>query len=263
MTQGMDSEGSSDKPPKPRNTEARKEQNRIASRAYTLLDQILKTDDVADSSPSSPSDAGDCALSVMCSSSSSRDSSGSPLPAPEALPVSDATAPLWPPNIADGMSDLTNHYGGVVSDSLDNLWMGALGQDGYVFDAHHGLVDIYHPANVPLLESQLHPGLTPLISSYPPPEDTLLEEHYGVSHVAESQGTHDTRHDAPYSYSEVGVHPAQDSAVDAVLNSFSQLDESQQRRVLKIIHRKRGRTGPVPLAWDMTLSYPVTPPPGM
>lgn len=264
------------KVPKPRNTEARKEQNRIASRAYSeslhrwlgmnfhvelttfpgekrrhklaLLDHILNTDD--GESPSSHSEADDAhgVLSVA----HSRDTSISPMPTPQLLATA-STASTWP--ASDHMSAETENFGG---GTFDDLWMNDFDRSNNIFATDSEFVTGYHTSST----TPFAPNLS-LPTSIP--VDQILGTVHTNSYPDPARSTSGTGQETPLIYDDPALNSdMHGSAMTAALDSFSRLNPAQQQQLLDIIHKQRNMSTVMGSnqTWNTQVDYPATPPAG-
>ncbi|KAK9776969.1 putative BZIP domain-containing protein [Seiridium cardinale] len=249
---------------KPRNTEARKEQNRIASRAYrekrkqklALLDQILSTED-GDSSIS-PSE-GDDSQGIM-SVASSRQASSSPVPAPSHM-LGAVPTTVWPSN-GQALAG-TDQFG---AGHFDELWMSDLEPSSGMFGPTHNFVAPFHAADITPLENstQFPPSLPAMTALHSMPVDPTLPTPHAGSYTEHARNTPRAGHETPSIYDQPSFNSNSNSAMAAALESFSRLNAAQQQQLLEIIYKRRGMPGAMELdrTWDMHVNYPATPPAG-
>lgn len=248
---------------KSRNSEVRKEQNRIASRAYrekrkqklALLDSLLKSESQNSSSPQSETDDIHSALPVI----QSRQASESPVP--------QHATELWP-----SVSHLPpiNHFGG---ETVDDLWMNGFDDRSTdMFAAGSDFVSAFdhdHMANhlAETAAAAQYLSTIPSIPALPPmvhmPLDPMLSDDH-MTHY-EDQSTHLTSSSASTSttgiskrdssiYDESSFGSDQDSPMIAALESFTKLDMAQQQQLLAVIQKQNGM--PPVLAYDRTWDTP-------
>ncbi|ETS86590.1 hypothetical protein PFICI_00418 [Pestalotiopsis fici W106-1] len=262
------------KTPKPRNSEARKEQNRIASRAYrekrkqklALLDQILNIEDTdAASSPSDIDGISQGSLSVVAQS---REPSQSPVPA---TTTSLATAPP----VLSWLSTSSNTHLPGESLSLDMTGGGggrggeAFGSDMWFTEYEYTDSTINNNNNntTTLFGATDHQDFmtTP---AYPNHHAHQYTADYATSsdlhhhHIAPStppQTCLDTgaMYDTTTWLSQSKESPSE-TPVAAALAVFSHLSPTQQDQMLEIIYKQRGILGTTSL--NNGVNCPATPP---
>ncbi|KAI0125937.1 hypothetical protein BJ170DRAFT_597166 [Xylariales sp. AK1849] len=251
------------KAPKTRNSEARREQNRVASRAYrekrkqklALLDRILKPDNQESPSPSSELDDDPDSLSVI----HSRQTSMSPGPTPQ------PAAPCTTIRPSAGQTLGTNsQFGG---DSFDDLWMNGFDRSNEIFGTSQDFVTAFDPSNVttpsPGTTAQFLASITTM-APLPPLPTTPIDPillHAGpyqdrITHPESAPG-----HDNTSMYDESSFGSGHESPMAAALKSFAKLSEAQQQQVLEVIYRRKGLSAAPGLdrAW---VDYLITPPAG-
>ncbi|KAK6208401.1 tRNA (guanine-N(7)-)-methyltransferase non-catalytic subunit trm82 [Pestalotiopsis sp. IQ-011] len=206
------------KTPKPRNSEARKEQNRIASRAYN---QILNIEDPTNNPPSSPSDAGGgSSLSGLSIAATSREASRSPAPAPQDRAAA-ATSP--PPVTTTWHADNGSYHSAVADPFEGDMWFGEYdhGSGGGMFGADRDFMPTYHHVH---------------------------HQHHRHSADAAALGDYSACYPAPDVYQHappVAAEPKlplqseQNSAMAVALDAYSRLNSTQQDQMLNIIHKRR------------------------
>ncbi|KAI4858810.1 hypothetical protein F4820DRAFT_454503 [Hypoxylon rubiginosum] len=234
---------------KKRNSDVRKEQNRIASRAYrekrkqklALLDEILKTDSQTDSM-SSVSDETE-GYTASWSLAQSRHASNSPVPAAlSTVPV----ASQWP-TTSPSMSSAVPVYS---HDSYDN-WMNCFDRPSNAFSSSNDYVQQFEVGgtsldtaasyNMPPLPSMTSAPSTPPVP--PMPLDPLLVASF-APHSHHSQPVHITSSSNLPTYSneslqrQLWVDSLEDNAVVA-LERFGELSHVQQKQVLALIQERR------------------------
>lgn len=268
--------------PKKRNSDVRKEQNRIASRAYrekrkqklALLDEILKSDSQTDSM-SSVSDETD-GYTASWTLAQSRHASNSPVPAAlHTVPVTTQ----WPTTSPPTSSTIS----GYSHDTYDN-WMNCFDRTSNAFPTSNDYGQQFIPTEVgehPLdaaASYNMHsmPSLTSAPSTppvLPAPLDPMLVSSHFVPHHHHTQTTQNqsitSSSNLPtYSNDElqrqVWVESLEEDAL-AALERFGSLTHIQQQQVLSMIHKRRNISQNI--SNEQTLEYnryPVcqaTPPP--
>ncbi|OTB08835.1 hypothetical protein M426DRAFT_18904 [Hypoxylon sp. CI-4A] len=254
------------KAPKKRNSDIRKEQNRIASRAYrekrkqklALLDEILKTDSQTDSM-SSASDETEAH-----SASWSRQASDSPVPA--------ALVPTQWSTASPSMSSAVPSYGHNTYDG----WMNPFEQQNNAFPTSNDYMN-------PFISPEVGSNSLEVSSSYsvqpissitsapltPPVPPILLDPLLGGGHYT-PQHTYATHHqniaDSPdpvYGDDEIQrqlwVASLEDNTL-AALEKFAGFSHVQQQQILAVIQKRKN----IPSHQGLELRYPAyqsTPPP--
>ncbi|KAI0176293.1 hypothetical protein GGR52DRAFT_354321 [Hypoxylon sp. FL1284] len=238
---------------KKRNSDVRKEQNRIASRAYrekrkqklALLDEILKTDSQTDSM-SSVSDETE-GYTAAWSLAQSRHASGSPVPA--ALSTVPTTAAQWS-TTGPPMPSVVPEYG---HDSYDG-WTSYFGRSGNAFPASNDYtqqfvlaevgghsLDTASSYNLPSIPSMTSGSSTPpmppisldplLATSFQAQPHHTQPLHISSSSNLPSYGGEDLQR-------QLWIDSLDDNSVLA-LKRFGGLSYVQQRQVLATIQEKR------------------------
>ncbi|KAJ2992553.1 hypothetical protein NUW58_g2125 [Xylaria curta] len=238
---------------KGRNSDIRKEQNRIASRAYrekrrqklALLDEILKSDIHTDSMSSvsdeteynSPAPAPE--FRVMESTSRTRHSSNSPAPyymsaIPALAPVSAGIQPV-PSN---GPNRDTEAY---VSYSVKDYGQEAerlATHSGYASDPNVSSIGISSGCVSPLPPTTSMPS-TPMF----PFDDDFLGESFGTYPLPDG------------SMSSFPAVPGYDSNMMNALQCLSRLDDSQQQQLVAYIQKRRNVVQPTTADHPFHLGY--------
>ncbi|KAH8676312.1 hypothetical protein BX600DRAFT_432829 [Xylariales sp. PMI_506] len=248
------------KTPKSRNSEARKEQNRIASRAYrekrkqklALLDQILKTD--SQGSPSSSSELDDYPPSL--SITHSRQASRSPGIIPE---TTSAPMPSWPPS-SQPTPSVPQYY----NETFDEMWLSGLergdnvyggSEQGFGTAFNHSEATHHHLEPIP----QFPPGMNtmPSLPALPQmPLGTVASRGRAASYHNPSAPPRPSHPNATM-YDDSHFGPQSGLAVADLFDRYSKLNPAQQHHFLEMIYRREG----VSPAMGAT-HYPVTPPAG-
>ncbi|KAI1345150.1 hypothetical protein F5Y15DRAFT_18678 [Xylariaceae sp. FL0016] len=210
------------KGPKSRNSEVRKEQNRIASRAYrekrkqrlALLDEILKSDSQTDSM-SSVSDETQ-GISTPHSVSRCRDLAKSPAPKASSLP----TKPQWP---AVAQSFRQEPY--------ENHWMKYSDRNSDMFATPHNYL--------PPTPSHYIPSVAPTPSATSTPVFSF-DPGITTPHLISYQ-IYPTYFQEPQSLSRYDGSEVQSSEEDmmSAVESLSRLNSSQQQQVMAAVQRRR------------------------
>ncbi|RYP64632.1 hypothetical protein DL769_006581 [Monosporascus sp. CRB-8-3] len=237
---------------KSRNSEARKEQNRVASRAYrekrkqklALLDVLLKND------------ARDCASSV----SDETEEYQRPLPLPGSRHISISPAPpaiptaslpsQWPATSQDMMPRVPS-YG---AETYDDSWMNYLDRPGGTFHGEQGFARTFVPPDATGFSlgssSQFYPAANPATSlpSIPsiPVDPNLTGCHTTAydSHLTQPEDSHAFRYDVPgYDDDKVRSWIADmDPKVMRSLENFASLSRQQQEHVLALIRKQQSQS---------------------
>ncbi|KAI1383215.1 uncharacterized protein F4822DRAFT_68906 [Hypoxylon trugodes] len=264
------------KPPKKRNSEVRKEQNRIASRAYrekrkqklALLDEILKTDSQTDSM-SSVSDETEGYTTSW--SFQSRQASNSPIPA--ALTTVPVTTQWQAPS--PSMASSVPAFG---QESYDG-WMNSFSHSNDAFPASTDYTHPFIPTDVrehTLGASTSYPMQTiPSITSTPstppvpsiPLDPSLVANHYTPQtqpvqsqHILHSSNP---THDNDEIQRQLWVASLENNTLVA-LERFSGLNHIQQEQVLDLVRKRRGLLQNTTSHQNLEFNYPTcqaTPPP--
>ncbi|KAI2629730.1 hypothetical protein GGR54DRAFT_635911 [Hypoxylon sp. NC1633] len=242
------------KAPKKRNSDVRKEQNRIASRAYrekrkqklALLDEILKSDSQTDSMSSVSDETEGYAGSW---SLQSRQASNSPAPA--ALPVVPVAA-QWPA-ASPSMSSAVPGY----SHGAYESWMNSFEQQSHVYSTSNDYVQPFIPNevgdhsldaaasyNVPSIPSITSAPSTPSLNSIP--LDPILANHFAMQHHQNQTTQSQTMTNSPglpsYSDGEMQrqswVASLDDDTLGA-LERFAGFSHVQQQQILALIQKRR------------------------
>ncbi|CAJ2501806.1 Uu.00g046590.m01.CDS01 [Anthostomella pinea] len=231
---------------KSRNTDVRKEQNRVASRAYrekrrqklALLDELLKSDSCADSM-SSVSDETDAAQTPL-SISQSRHASKSP--APPTLPTIPVAA-QWPP-VAQAMGSSGPTFG---QETYASYWMDCFDRPGDFVTANTTYSHPFIPTDVDgsNLGTSSSQYITPIpsIPSMPstpqfPAESEPSDRNLAPYHTSSlpSNSVHDLPSLPGYDSVEI---PALESDMMNALESLAKLNDAQQQQILTLIQKKR------------------------
>ncbi|KAI0008021.1 hypothetical protein F4779DRAFT_468085 [Xylariaceae sp. FL0662B] len=228
-----------------RNSDIRKEQNRIASRAYrekrkqklALLNEILKSDSQTDSM-SSVSDEAD-GYHTSLPFSQSRHASHSPTPA--VLPLVSVPSSPWPaasPPMASGVQAYSQ--GG-----YDSCWMDSLGPPPN--DEFPGRSDYVHPfipadaAGNPLGTATQYIPSIPSVAALPPTPPLPLDPLLADSALAR-QGITNSPNFSVYDDEEARRQAwaaGLEEDVMVALECFAKLNSVQQQQVLAIIQKGR------------------------
>lgn len=229
------------KAPKKRNSDVRKEQNRIASRAYrekrkqklALLDEILKSDSQTDSM-SSVSDETEGYTTSW--SLQSRQASNSPIPAAlSTVPVASSWPVVSPP-----MSSAVPNYG---HDTYDG-WMNSFEHTSHTFPTSNDYVQSYLATEVrdhsldasASFNMQSIPSVTSTPSTPPVPSvplDPMLVNQFTQHHPqsAHNQGDDEISR-------QLWVGSLEDNALTA-LERFGGYSHVQQQQVLGWVRKRR------------------------
>ncbi|KAI1096215.1 hypothetical protein F5B19DRAFT_488830 [Rostrohypoxylon terebratum] len=257
------------KAPKKRNSDVRKEQNRIASRAYrekrkqklALLDEILKSDSQTDSM-SSVSDETEGYTTSW--SLQSRQASNSPIPvALSAVPVTSSWPVVSPP-----MSSAVPNYG---HDTYDG-WMNSFDHPSHTFPTSNDYVQSYLATEVrdhsldtsASYNMQSIPSVTSTPSTPPVPAvplDPMLVNQFAQHHhpqSMQSQGDDEISR-------QLWVGSLEDNALTA-LERFGGYSHVQQQQVLAWVRKRRNLSHNTSSHQGLEYRYPTcqaTPPPSV
>ncbi|OTA64551.1 hypothetical protein K449DRAFT_404075 [Hypoxylon sp. EC38] len=264
------------KAPKKRNSDIRKEQNRIASRAYrekrkqklALLDEILKTDSQTDSM-SSVSDDNE---GYTTSWSLSRHASNSPVPATlSAVPVNSPWPVMSPP-----LSSSVPGYGHEAYDG----WMNSFDQQSNGYSTGNDYVHPYipnevgdnalgtsAPYNVQSITSITSAPSTPPVAPVPL-DPMLVANHFTQQQRHPQPGQHpnlpnSSTYGGEETQRQLWVGSLEDNAMVA-LERFAGFSYVQQQQVLAMIRKRRNMSQNTSSHQAMEYGYPTcqaTPPP--
>ncbi|KAL7629331.1 hypothetical protein AAE478_000851 [Parahypoxylon ruwenzoriense] len=266
------------KTPKKRNSDVRKEQNRIASRAYrekrkqklALLDEILKSDSQTDSMSSVSDEAEGYAGSWTFSQS--RHASNSPVPAVlSTVPVTTA----WPAP----SESMTPGVQGYTQDVYDG-WIDCFDRPNNAFPTSNDYVQQFISPGVAghSLEAsapynmQSMPSITSASSPPHVPLDPMLVSghltpHHHHTHPVPNQSIPDSSSLPVYGDDEVQkelwVASLKEDALTA-LERFAGYSHVQQQQILGLIQKRRGLPQNAPNDQGLEFGYPTcqaTPPP--
>ncbi|RYP34969.1 hypothetical protein DL767_004046 [Monosporascus sp. MG133] len=237
---------------KSRNSEARKEQNRLASRAYrekrkqklALLDELLKTD--ARDSASSVSDETD-EYQTSLPLPGSRHISTSP--APPAIPTASLPS-QWP---VTGQ-DMVLRVPGYGAETYDDGWMNYLDRSGDILHGQQGFARTFVLPDATGFSlgssSQFYPAANSAtsLSSIPPmPVDPNLTGGHPTtydSHLTQPENSHAFRYDVPGCDDDKvrSCIADMDPKVMRSLENFASLSHRQQEHVLALIRRQQNQS---------------------
>ncbi|RYP56534.1 hypothetical protein DL771_011853 [Monosporascus sp. 5C6A] len=239
------------KAPKSRNSEARKEQNRVASRVYrekrkqklALLDELLKND--ARDSASSVSDETE-EYQRSLSLPASRHISTSP---PRAIPT-----PLLPSQWPVTGQDIVPRVPSYGAETYDDSWMNYLDGSDDVFHGDQDVARTFVPPDATGFSlgssSQFYPAANSAtsLSSIPPvpvaPNLTGGHTTTYDSHLTQPENSHASRYDVP-GYEDDKVRSCiadMDPKVMRSLENFASLSRRQQEHVLALIRKQQSRS---------------------
>ncbi|KAI1082874.1 hypothetical protein F5B20DRAFT_487971 [Whalleya microplaca] len=242
---------------KSRNSDVRKEQNRVASRAYrekrkqklALLNEILKSDSQTDSM-SSVSDETD-GYHASLSFPDSRHASHSPTPS--VLPAVPVSAP-WPPANQPMPSGVPAYGQG----GYDSCWMDSLGRPNDEFAERSDYVNSFIPTDAvgnPLGSSAQYlpsiPTIASLPSTPPMPLDPLLADNT-LGHQNIGGSPNFSVYDDEEAQRQVWSTGLEDDVL-VTLENFAKLNNAQQQQVLSII--QKGRIPQQPTSSDQNFDY--------
>ncbi|ORY60190.1 uncharacterized protein BCR38DRAFT_526721 [Pseudomassariella vexata] len=226
------------KDPKIRKSEVRKEQNRVASRAYrekrkqklALLEQILQTE--SRKSPGSTSDFDETygALPVL----RSRESSSS---APTQLP-SVPVPTSWPMDSQALAPAMT--FG---EDSFHEAWMNVFDRTNDTFDGGNDFVSTFDSKNIidnsasylptfpsmPHIPSMITMALDPLLS----------EAHLNPYHPTQSADTARASSQRNSACDQSWFGSGDETSMAVALETFSRLNEAQQQQLLAVLSKRK------------------------
>ncbi|RYO87907.1 hypothetical protein DL766_005283 [Monosporascus sp. MC13-8B] len=240
------------KAPKSRNSEARKEQNRVASRAYrekrkqklALLDELLKND--ARDSVSSVSDETEEYQRSL------------PLPGSRHTPTSPAppamvTASLPSQWLVTGQ-DMVPRVSSYGADMYDDSWVNYLDRSGDMFHREPDFARTFGLPDATGLSlgssSQFYAAANSAtsLSSIPPiPVDPNLTGGHTTtydSHITQPENSHAFRYDVP-GYDDDKVRSCMadmDPKVMRSLENFASLSRRQQEHVLALIRKQQSQS---------------------
>ncbi|KAI1382229.1 hypothetical protein F4677DRAFT_401286 [Hypoxylon crocopeplum] len=265
------------KTPKKRNSDVRKEQNRIASRAYrekrkqklALLDEILKTDSQTDSMSSVSDETEGYTASWALQS---RQASNSPVPA--TLPV--VPVPAQWPAASPSMPPAVPAYG---HDTYDG-WMNSFDQQNNAYTTGNTYGHTFIPTevgenslNTASYNMQSIPSITSAPSTPPVPPvplDPMLVNHYAPHHHTQLGQNHSiTNPSSLPTYGDDEVHrqswvaSLEDDVLVAV-ERFAGFSHVQQQQVLALIQKRRDLSRNTSGHQSLDFRYPAcqaTPPP--
>ncbi|KAI2467723.1 hypothetical protein F4781DRAFT_400931 [Annulohypoxylon bovei var. microspora] len=262
---------------KKRNSDVRKEQNRIASRAYrekrkqklALLDEILKSDSQTDSM-SSVSDETEGYTTSW--SLQSRQASNSPIPA--ALSTVPVASP-WPV-VSPPMSSAVPGYG---HDTYDG-WMNSYDHPSHTYPTSNDYVQSYmttevgdHSLDASSYNIQSIPSVTSTPSTPPVPSiplDPMLVSHFTQQHRHPQSAQHQNMANSSNLAGgddeiqrQLWVGSLEENALTA-LERFSGYSHVQQQQVLAWIRKRRNLSHNTSSHQGLEYRYPTcqaTPPP--
>ncbi|KAI5862189.1 hypothetical protein GGS23DRAFT_110623 [Durotheca rogersii] len=237
------------KAPKKRNSDARKEQNRIASRAYrekrkqklALLDEILKSDSQTDSMSSVSDDTE--GYTGPWPFPQSRHASNSPIPTTLSTPPA---ATSWP-TTSQPMSSDVQGYGHNIYDG----WMSCFDRPDNALPTSNDYVHQLITTEIPDHPSPPY-GMQPMpsITSTPPTPPLPLDPMLVANHVVPHHHSHPVPNQSlsgppglpVYGDDEIQrqlwVSSLKDDALMA-LERFAEYSHVQQRQVLSLIQKRR------------------------
>ncbi|KAI1105207.1 hypothetical protein F4804DRAFT_304689 [Jackrogersella minutella] len=256
------------KTPKKRNSDVRKEQNRIASRAYrekrkqklALLDEILKSDSQTDSTSSVSDDTEGYNTSW---SLQSRQASNSPAPAAmSAVPVPTPWPVVSPPVSSAVPNYAHGDYGS---------WMDSFGQQNHAFHDSNDYMNSFIPNEVRdhSLDTSTSYNVQsiPSITSTPPmPLDPMLVASHFTQQHHHPQSTQNQAMSGTVCDDEVQklwVGSLEDNALGA-LERFAGFNHVQQQQVLSWIRKRRNLSQNTSSHQGLEFNYrtcQATPPP--
>ncbi|KAH9902284.1 hypothetical protein F4778DRAFT_781517 [Xylariomycetidae sp. FL2044] len=222
--------------PKSKNSDTRREQNRIASRAYrekrkqklALLDEILKSDSQTADSMSSVSDEAEV-YHTPYSAPGNRHSSRSPVPPVlSTLPTTTAWATSTPPVSLEASSYGQNMYGGD--------WLNDFARTNETFTADNHYMHTYVPGDTSIEPSSQYPPSIPSIQPFPEnppiaPDPSLSNSRLATYHMrpVSDGGINDSSH---HSASSDGDLSGMENDMVIALESFSKLNYAQQQQII-------------------------------
>ncbi|KAI5926830.1 hypothetical protein F4810DRAFT_707369 [Camillea tinctor] len=231
--------------PKSRNSDIRKEQNRVASRAYrekrkkklALLDELLKSDSHTDSmsSVSDETDGNHTSFSIA----HSRHASNSPAPV---VPPTHPSTAHWAAT-TQAMTSNAPSYG---QETYADYWMNNFDRSQDMFIPGTDYLQSFIPTDVASnnLETSSQyvsgiPSIAP-VSSAPSVllDPALSESHLTTCHTYSTQNGN--IHNSPYisSYDDREISGLESNMIHA-LESMAKLSYAQQQHVIELVQKRR------------------------